>query len=63
MVRIRDISDPALRWRVIEVVARRRGVRPEEIPNWLEIEEAAYQRLLTELGGSGEGDEEPRGAR
>ena len=49
MVRIRDISDPALRRHVIEAIARRQGVRPEEIPHWFELDDSTYDRLRQEL--------------
>jgi hypothetical protein len=49
MVRVREIIDPALRDRVIDALALRQGVRPEDIPHWYEMDDAAYTELLQEL--------------
>ena len=49
-MRIGEIADPFLRRRVIEVIAQQRGVTPEEIPHWYELDESTYRKLLSEAG-------------
>jgi len=49
MIRIDQIIDPVLQKRVIEALARRQGVQPEDVPRWYEMDDADYSQLLLEL--------------
>jgi hypothetical protein len=49
MKRVLEIVDPALRQRVVDALAHRNGVRPEDIPHWYEMDDAAYVELLAEV--------------
>lgn len=49
MIRIRHITDPDLKRRVIEALAERRGMAPGAIPEWFELDDADYVDLLNDL--------------
>ena len=49
MIRIREISDPELKQRVIVALAERRGMSPAAIPEWFELDDADYVDLLNDL--------------
>ena len=49
MIRIREIIDPELRRRILDVLADRRGVSPAAIPEWFELDDADFVDLLNDL--------------
>jgi hypothetical protein len=49
MVRIREITDPELRQRILEKLAGRRGCSAAAIPDWFELDDADYVDLLNDL--------------
>jgi hypothetical protein len=49
MIRIREIIDPELRQRILEVLAHRRGTAPAAIPEWFELDDADFTDLLNDL--------------
>jgi hypothetical protein len=49
MIRIREISDPELKQRVIVALAERRGMSPAAIPEWCELDDADFVDLLNDL--------------
>jgi hypothetical protein len=49
MIRIREISDPELKQRIIIALADRRGMSPAAIPEWFELDDADYVDLLNDL--------------
>jgi hypothetical protein len=49
MVRIREITDPELRQRILEKLAERRGCSAAAIPDWFELDDADYVDLLNDL--------------
>ena len=49
MIRIREILDPDLKRRIIELLADRRGMSPAAIPEWYELDDADFVDLLNEL--------------
>ena len=49
MIRIREIMDPELRQRVLDVLAQRRGTSPAAIPEWFELDDADFVDLLNDL--------------
>jgi hypothetical protein len=49
MVRIREIVDPELRARIVQVLAEQRGCSSGAIPDWFELDDADYVDLLNEL--------------
>jgi hypothetical protein len=49
MIRIREITDPELRARVIAALANRRGMLAAAIPDWFELDDADYVDLLNDL--------------
>jgi hypothetical protein len=51
MIRIREIIDPELRRRIVDVLADRRGVAPAAIPEWFELDDADFVDLLNDLKG------------
>ena len=62
VIRIREISDPELRKRIVAALAERRGVSPGAIPEWFELDDADYVDLLNDLKGDSdlEGPEDSR---
>jgi len=49
VVRIREIIDPELRRRIVDVLADRRGCSPAAIPEWFELDDADFVDLLNDL--------------
>ena len=49
MIRIREISDPELKQKVIVALAERRGMSPAAIPEWFELDDADFVDLLNDL--------------
>ena len=63
MIRIREIIDPDLRRRIVEVLADRRGCSPAAIPEWFELDDADLVDLLNDMQGqddAGDYRDEPR---
>ena len=62
MIRIREITDPDLRARIVAALAERRGMSPAAIPEWFELDDADYVDLLNDLKeqDSPEPDRDPR---
>ena len=56
-MRIREIRDPELRRRVLEVLGRDRGCSPAMIPDWFELDDADYSEILIRIS-KGEEDED-----
>ena len=57
MVRIREITDPELRERIVAALAERRGMSAAAIPDWLELDDADFVDLLNDLRGEAGEDE------
>jgi hypothetical protein len=51
MIRIREITDPDLRKRILEALAERRGCAVAAIPDWFELDDADFVDLLNDLKG------------
>ena len=49
VIRIREILDPELRRKVLEVLAERRGMSVAAIPEWFELDDADYVDLLNNV--------------
>ena len=49
MIRIREISDPELKQKIIVALAERRGMSPSSIPEWFELDDADFVDLLNDL--------------
>jgi hypothetical protein len=49
MVRIRHITDPELKRRVIAKLAEWRGMAPSQVPEWFELDDADFSDILIEL--------------
>ncbi|MCC7350434.1 MAG: hypothetical protein IT446_07685 [Phycisphaerales bacterium] len=49
MIRIREISDPELRRRIVEALAEVRGCTTAGIPDWFELDDADFVDLLNLL--------------
>jgi hypothetical protein len=49
MIRIREITDPDLKRKIIEALAERRGMSPAAIPEWYELDDADFVDLLNDL--------------
>ena len=49
MIRIREISDPELKQKIIVARAERRGMSPASIPEWFELDDADFVDLLNDL--------------
>ncbi len=62
MVRIREITDPDLRARVLEALAGVRGCSIAAIPDWFELDDADFVDLLNLLKEEdmGDGPDDPR---
>jgi hypothetical protein len=59
MIRIREITDPDLRQKVVEVLARLRGMSPAAIPDWFELDDADFVDILNEIARSADEPELP----
>jgi hypothetical protein len=61
MIRIREITDPDLRRRIVEKLAENRGCSIAAIPDWFELDDADYVDLLNDLKEDQDDlDEDPR---
>ena len=49
MIRIREISDPELKQRILASLADRRGCSVAAIPDWFELDDLDYVDLLNDL--------------
>ena len=49
MIRIREISDPELKQKILVALAARRGMSPASIPEWFELDDADFVDLLNDL--------------
>lgn len=56
MIRIRHITDPDLKRRVLEALAARRGCSVAAIPEWFELDDHDYVDLLNDIKEAEEGD-------
>ena len=54
MVRIREITDPELRRKILEALAQRRGCSVAAIPDWFELDDLDLVDLLNDLKGETE---------
>lgn len=61
MIRIREISDPDLRQRVLAKLAENRACSIAAIPDWFELDDADYVDLLNDLKDNSEEEfDDPR---
>jgi hypothetical protein len=60
MIRIREITDPELKARIIAALADRRGMSPAAIPEWFELDDADFVDLLNDLREEQEDKKDPR---
>ncbi|HZZ41773.1 MAG TPA: hypothetical protein VFE58_02450 [Tepidisphaeraceae bacterium] len=49
MIRIRHITDPDLKQKILQALAERRGCSPSAIPEWFELDDHDYVDLLNDL--------------
>jgi hypothetical protein len=56
MIRIREITDPELKAKVIAALAERRGMSAAAIPEWFELDDADYVDLLNDIHYPESGD-------
>lgn len=49
MIRIREITDPELRKRIVAALADQRGCTVAGIPEWFELDDADYVDLLNQV--------------
>lgn len=49
MIRIREITDPELRAKVIAALAERRGMPSGLVPDWFELDDADFVDLLNDI--------------
>jgi len=49
VIRIREIIDPELRRRIVQVLAEQRNCSAAAIPDWFELDDADYVDLLNQL--------------
>jgi hypothetical protein len=49
MIRIREISDPELKRRIVAALAERRGMSPAAVPEWFELDDADFVDLLNDV--------------
>jgi hypothetical protein len=43
MIRIREISDPELKRRIVAALAERRGMSPAAVPEWFELDGRGFR--------------------
>jgi hypothetical protein len=60
MVRIRHISDPELKAKVVAKLAEWRGMSAAQVPEWYELDDADYVDLLQAIREDEEGDDDLR---
>jgi hypothetical protein len=51
MIRIREISDPDLKAKVVRAVAEWRGLSPAAVPEWFELDDADFVDILNAIRG------------
>jgi hypothetical protein len=56
MIRIREITDPDLKNKILAALAERRGMSVSAIPDWFELDDADYVDLLNDLKGDSDTD-------
>lgn len=49
MIRIREITDPELKRKVIAKLADRRGLSVAAVPEWYELDDADFVDLLNDI--------------
>lgn len=49
MIRIREITDPELKAKVVRALADRRGMSPASVPEWFELDDADLVDLLNDI--------------
>ncbi len=49
MIRIREITDPELKAKIVEKLAERRGLAPSAVPEWYELDDADFVDLLNDI--------------
>lgn len=49
VIRIREITDPELKQKVVAALAERRGMSAAAIPEWYELDDADYVDLLNDI--------------
>jgi hypothetical protein len=49
MIRIREISDPDLKQRIVAKLAEQRGLLAGAVPEWFELDDADFVDLLNDL--------------
>lgn len=49
MIRIREITDPELKQKIVEKLAQRRGLSPAAVPEWYELDDADFVDLLNDI--------------
>lgn len=59
MIRIREITDPELKRKIVGALAERRGLSPAAIPEWYELDDADFVDLLNDLKPRIDSDERP----
>lgn len=55
MIRIRHITDPELKRKILDALAERRGCSPAAIPEWFELDDHDYVDLLNDIKEAEEG--------
>ena len=58
-VRLREITDPELKSKVLQALSERRGMPPGAIPDWFELDEADFVDLLNDIRGDNNEDDAP----
>jgi hypothetical protein len=49
VIRIREISDPEMRGKIVAALAERRGMSVAAIPEWFELDDADFVDLLNDI--------------
>ncbi len=66
MVRLRYITDPDLKAKIVRALAERRGLPASAIPDWYELDDADFVDLLNDIreadaaGGESAAPHDPR---
>ena len=62
MIRIREISDPELRAKIVAALPDRRGMSIAALPDWFDLDDADYVDLLNDIreGEQPSLDDDPR---
>ncbi len=59
MIRIRHITDPDLKRRIVEKLAEWRGLPASQFPEWYELDDADFVDLLNAIEAEDRADLEP----